>query len=143
MSFLAAIPIIGKVLDGAIGLIDQVVEDKDKANELKATLTEVFNKSDMTKFSEQIQAQAKVIVSEAQSKSWLARNWRPILMLSFTAIIVNNYILNPWLSAMFSLDVVMEIPEPMWGLLKLGVGGYIMGRSAEKGIELWKGKQKD
>jgi len=140
MSFLAAIPIIGKVLDGAINLIDQFVEDKDEANKIKATLTEVFNKSDMTKFSEQIQAQAKVIVAETQSQSWLARSWRPILMLSFTAIIVNNYILNPWLSALFSVDVVMEIPESMWGLLKLGVGGYIVGRSAEKGIELWKEK---
>ena len=64
-------------------------------------------------------------------------------MLSFTAIIVNNYILNPWLSALFGIDVVMEIPESMWGLLKLGVGGYIVGRSAEKGIELWKQKPTD
>ena len=138
MAFWAALPVVGKVIEGALGLIDQVVEDKDKANELKSQLTEVFNKSDMSKFSEQIQAQAKVIVAEAQSKSWLARNWRPILMLSFTAIIVNNYILNPWLSALFSINVIMEIPEPMWGLLKLGVGGYVVGRSAEKGIELWR-----
>ena len=140
MGFWAAIPIIGKVIDGVIGLVDQVVEDKDEANKIKATLTEVFNKSDMTKFSEQIQAQAKVIVAEAQSKSWLTRMWRPILMLSFTAIIVNNYILAPYLGLLFDVSVILEIPEQMWGLLKLGVSGYVVGRTVEKGIELWKKK---
>ena len=31
-----------------------------------------------------------------------------------------------------------DIPPDMWDLLKLGVGGYVVGRSAEKGIKAWK-----
>ena len=138
MAFWTAIPIIGKVLDGVIGLVDQAVEDKDKANELKAQLTQVFNDADLTKFTQQLQSQTDIIVAEATGKSWLQRNWRPGLMTLFGIIIFNNYILNPWLSAMFSVNIMMEIPPEMWSLLKLGVGGYVVGRSVEKAVSNWK-----
>lgn len=140
MSFLAAIPVVGKILDGVIGLVDKAVLDKDEAERLKAQLTEVFNKSDLERFTTEIKAQADVIMAEASGQSWLQRNWRPGLMALFGLIIFNNYILNPWLSAMFSINIVMEIPPDMWALLKLGVGGYIVGRSTEKAVEVWKQK---
>jgi len=140
MSLLSAIPIVGKILDGVIGLVDKAVLDKDEAERLKVQLTEVFNKSDLERFTTEIKAQADVIMTEATGQSWLQRNWRPGLMALFGLIIFNNYVLNPWLCALFSLDVMMEIPPDMWALLKLGVGGYIVGRSTEKAVEVWKQK---
>ena len=77
---------------------------------------------------------------EAKSESYLARNWRPIMMLSFVAIIVNNHMLAPYLQLFGAPYIIMEIPENMWDLLKLGISGYIVGRSAEKGIKAWKEK---
>jgi len=139
MGFWTAIPIVGKVLEGVIGLVDQAVEDKDKANELKAQLEHVFKNADLTKFVEQMKAQKDIIVAEATSSSWLARNWRPGIMALFGIIIFNNYILNPWLGAMFSVNVMMEIPPQMWQLLKIGLGGYVVGRSTEKAVKYWKG----
>lgn len=82
----------------------------------------------------QIKAQKEVLQAEIQGKSWLQRNWRPMLMCLFGVIIANNYILNPWLDALFDLDVKMDIPPDMWALLKLGIGGYVAGRSVEKTI---------
>lgn len=138
MAWFSAIPVIGKVFDGLFGLVDQAVEDKDEANKLKAQLEQVFKNADLTKFTEQIRAQKDIIVAEAQSESWLARNWRPGIMALFGVIIFNNYILNPWLSAMFDVNVVMEIPIHMWQLLKLGLSGYVVGRSGEKMMRYWK-----
>lgn len=71
--------------------------------------------------------QSKVIIAEATSESWMARNWRPILMLTFTFIIAWNYVIAPMSGAH-----AVPIPENMWDLLKLGITGYIVGRSAEK-----------
>jgi len=31
-----------------------------------------------------------------------------------------------------------DIPPDMWELLKLGVGGYVLDRSVEKGVRVWK-----
>jgi hypothetical protein len=71
--------------------------------------------------------QAGVITAEANSQSWMARNWRPLLMLVFTYIIAHNYVIAP----IFHITSV-PIPPDMWTLLNVGVGGYIGGRSFEK-----------
>jgi hypothetical protein len=139
--FWSAIPLVGKVIDGVVGLVDEAIEDKDEANKLKAQLTTVFAKADMSKFSTQIQAQANVIMAEANSESWLARNWRPILMMVFTFIVFNNYVLVPWLGMVFTKAPILAIPVQMWDLLKLGVSGYIVGRSGEKMVTAWKAKR--
>ena len=76
--------------------------------------------------------QASVVVAELQSGAWLAQNWRPITMLTFVFIIANNYILYPYLSLFWGKAPVLEIPPDMWGLLKIGLGGYVVGRSGEK-----------
>lgn len=138
MGLLASIPIIGNVLDGLFKTVDKVIEDKDERNRIKSDLSKLIANIEMDKFAKEIEAQAKIIVAEAQGESWLQRSWRPGLMFLFGVIIANNYIFNPWLSAMLGVDVRMEIPPDMWDLLKLGVGGYVVGRSVEKGIKEFK-----
>ncbi len=59
-------------------------------------------------------------------------------MLTFVAIIANNYILYPYLALFWSDAPVLEIPPDMWGLLKIGLGGYVVGRSGEKIATAWK-----
>lgn len=76
--------------------------------------------------------QSNIIVAEAQSQSWLARNWRPILMLTIVAIVANNYIIYPYLSMFTSKAVILSLPDHLYSLMKIGVGGYIVGRSAEQ-----------
>ena len=79
-----------------------------------------------------LELQSKVVIAEAQGGSWLQRNWRPLTMCMFGLIIMNNYILNPWLQYLFSVDVLMDLPPEMWAMLKWGMGGYITGRLQEK-----------
>ncbi|MHC4640109.1 MAG: 3TM-type holin [Planctomycetota bacterium] len=141
MSFLTAIPIVGKVLEGVIGLIDQAVTDKDEANKLKAQMIGVFQNADLTKFTSLLRAQAGIIMAEATGASWLQRNWRPLLMLIFMVIITNNYIFFPYASLFTDKVTVLELPDFMWQILKIGVGGYIVGRSGEKIVNMWKGKE--
>ena len=63
----------GKVLD----IVDDVVEDKDAANNFEVQIQKQLIE---TKSSE-LEAQAKIGQIEAQG-SWLQRNWRPLLMVS-------------------------------------------------------------
>jgi hypothetical protein len=78
-----------------------------------------------------VEAQGKVLVAEAQSGSWLTRSWRPIVMLSFTSILIYTF----WLGPMFGWRVV-DVPADLWDMLKIGLGGYIGGRSVEKLAEI-------
>ena len=132
MSFLTAIPIIGKVVEGVTGIIDKSIEDKDQAAQLKFEIQSQILNMDHSEVVKQLEAQASIITAEAQGTGFLQRNWRPALMCLFGLIIFNNYVLYPYLSLFFEAAPKLDIPPDMWGLLKLGVGGYVVGRSAEK-----------
>jgi holin (3TMs family) len=123
---------LGPLVSGIFGVIDKAVEDKDQAARIKAKLQEMV----LTGQMKEIEAAAQVIVAEAKSDSWIARSWRPILMLLFGLIIANNYLVVP----LFGTPVA-DIPPDMWDLLKLGVGGYVLGRSVEKGVKVWKERE--
>lgn len=116
-------------------ILDKFFPDKDEANKAKIALLEMKQNGELAV----LQAQSGIIVAEANSEHWLAANWRPITMLTFVFIIANNYIIYPYLSLFFDNAPVLDIPPDMWDLLKLGLGGYVVGRSVEKGIKNFKG----
>lgn len=126
MAIWSAIPIIGNVIDGVIGLVDKSIEDKDEAAKIKAGLTQALLQSDLSKFSEEIQAQSKIILGEAQGESWLQRNWRPVVMLTFAGLVVAHWL--GWTAPNLSEGQVLALLE----IVKIGLGGYVVGRSAEK-----------
>ena len=74
--------------------------------------------------------QAKIIELEG-SGNWLQRSWRPIVMLIFAFIVVWAYFIQP---AFFPAARPMNesLDPQFWELLRLGMGGYVIGRSAEK-----------
>lgn len=77
-------------------------------------------------------ARASIIEAEAKSESTLTRIWRPVLMLGFGFIVFYNMVLAP-LFGIKPLDAeAANITPELWSLLKLGIGGYVIGRSGEK-----------
>jgi hypothetical protein len=126
----------GPLIKGLFSTVDQVVEDKDLANKLKNDL----QVQAMSILETEVQASASIINSEIKSDSFLAKNWRPLAMLVFVFIIANNYIFFPYLQLFFQTGAMLEIPPDMWALLKIGLGGYVLGRSVEKSTQVWKAK---
>lgn len=131
-----ALPLMA-VLDLGAKILDKFIPDPKAKAEAQQKLLEMHQKGEL----EELNAAMNVIVAEAKSEHVLAATWRPITMLVFVAIIANNYILAPYLTAMFGVGLTLEIPTDMWDLLKIGLGGYVVGRSMEKGIKTWKGSE--
>jgi hypothetical protein len=72
------------------------------------------------------EAAAGIINTEAASTHWLAANWRPLTMLVFVGLIVSR-----WLG--YSAENMTEAEYlSIYDLVKIGLGGYVVGRSAEK-----------
>ncbi|WIX34135.1 3TM-type holin [Salinicola sp. JS01] len=124
---------IGAVVSPILGIVDKAVTDKDEAARLKADITKLL----ITERSSTLDARMQVLLSEANGESWLQRNWRPILMLVIVAIVANNYLVAPYLGAMFGVGLTLPLPQSLWDLMTLGVGGYIAGQTAERGIATW------
>lgn len=100
---------------------------------------------ELTKFETNLQSvKGKIIEAEAKSEHWIVSSWRPLTMLTFTFIVANNYILVPYMNMFLITDIKpLELTQDMWELLKIGLGGYIVGRSVEKATKHYsEGKNK-
>jgi hypothetical protein len=71
---------------------------------------------------ELMKASAQVLMAEAQGGSWMQRSWRPITMFTFLVLVVCDSF--GWLYS--------PLAPQAWTLLQIGLGGYVVGRSAEK-----------
>lgn len=112
----------GEIFDG-ISKLDNSVEKMDIQYKLKELLTTIQSK--MLDYEAKIvELQGEIIKTEAQG-NFLQRTWRPILMLTFGFVIVGR-----WFG--ITADVPPESEARMWDILELGIGGYVIGRSAEK-----------
>ena len=125
---------IGPIAKIALGVIDKSVTDKDLKEKLKSQITLQM----LDNNSKELQSAASIIKAEASSQHWLTATWRPALMWICIIVLFNNYILLPFANIIFGVSVELSIPDPMWNLLTIGVGGYIAGRSGEKIAENWK-----
>lgn len=134
--------VIGSMVASALGTGNDPVSVNsaiaaDPANAAKILALQAQHEENLRKMNLDYQtalvnAQAGTIEAEAKSDSWLAANWRPILMLTFTFIVAMNYAILP-VAAWFGSHVApLVLPPDMWALLKIGIGGYIVGRSGEK-----------
>ena len=83
--------------------------------------------------SKLMEAHSSIIKTEAGGQSWLQRNWRPIVMLSFLILVVCD-----------SFDLLaFRLADQAWTLLQIGLGGYVIGRSAEKNAPVFARKRKE
>ena len=126
-------PILGNVItNNASKVIDNFVTNKDDAEQAKRELEREI-KLGLLEQSEAIQKQAgDIILAEAKSEHWLTANWRPLLMLVIIGIVAWNYLVVG-IALTLGLQVMpLDLPEQLWTLLQIGVGGYVVGRSGEK-----------
>lgn len=127
-----SIPIVTEVVKAVVapvlGIIDKAVPNKDMAAQLKVQIQNELINLD----TKALERSADVIIAEAQGGSWLQRSWRPITMLTFTVLIVAHWL--GWTAPNLPPEQVMMLLD----IVKIGLGGYVVGRSLEKAAKNWK-----
>ena len=117
---------ISGLIKPVTGLIDNLHTSDEERLEAKGVLLELQTglMSQTLAYEQKLaESQASIIVAEATANSWLTRTWRPITMLTFVGLVV------------WSQFTGMEIPDDLWFVIKIGLGGYVGGRSLEKSVE--------
>jgi hypothetical protein len=114
--------ITGDVIKAVGGVIDNLFTTDEERIRAKNEVFKILKEKEL-----QLQEMQKdIIVAEARG-NWLQRSWRPIVMLGFAFIVMYNKFIAP----AFGLPNA-ELENEFWNLLQLGVGGYVIGRTAEK-----------
>ena len=117
--------LIAGIFKPAAELIDELHTSEDERLAAKGHLLDVQAAAMQRVFDYErstLEAQANIVSSEASSEHWLTATWRPITMLTMLTLVVG--------------DAMRWLPNPLsedaFTLLKIGLGGYLVGRSAEK-----------
>jgi len=122
---MSVLSFISEIFKPAADLIDNLHTSEEERLEIKQKMFELqvnaFNKAEEYE-QELLKAKASIIMAEAQGQSWIQRNWRPITMLSFLVLVICDS---------FGL-LAFRLADEAWTLLQIGLGGYVVGRSAEK-----------
>jgi len=126
---LKGVEMIGEIL-GILGKIAGTVAERifpNPEHELKRLeLQQALQAAVLERTAEIEKAAAEVVKAEAQGQSWLQRTWRPITMLTFVALIVARWL--GWSAPNLAEAEALKL----WDIVEIGLGGYVIGRSAEK-----------
>jgi hypothetical protein len=123
LQMLGAVAPLAKIL---FNTIEKSVPDKDLQEKLKSQLQTQLLQS----HTQELTAAAKIIEAEAKA-GWFASSWRPLLMYVLIFILVWNYVIGPVIKIFTGAIISFELPGDVWTLLNVGLGGYVVGRSAE------------
>lgn len=107
----------------ATALLDEVITSEEEKLQAKAVLLELQTQvvNNFVEYEKKLlESKTAIITAEAGADSWLTRTWRPITMLTFVGIIVLSFFSD------------IPVPDDLWFVIKLGLGGYVGGRSLEK-----------
>lgn len=113
---------ITAALDIGGKLIDRLWPNPAEADRAKLALMEMAQKGELAELA----GRAEIVKTEAASEHWLAANWRPILMLTFGALIVARWF--GWAAPNLTEAEYIKL----WDIVEIGIGGYVVGRSVEK-----------
>jgi hypothetical protein len=119
----ALLPVVGEV-------IKRVLPDKDAQVKAQTELNTMLLDGSLKEYEKQ----AEVIITEAKSDHPLTSQWRPTTMLTFVALIVAHWL--GFTSENLPNEQVMALLE----IVKIGLAGYVVGRSGEKIAKVWKDK---
>lgn len=122
---MAILDILGAIFRPVADVINHITASGDEKIKLQEAClnAQVTAATQMMAYESQLlDSQSKIILAEATGQSWIQRNWRPVTMLVFLGLTVSDAF--GWLP--------FRLADQAWELLKIGLGGYVVGRSVEK-----------
>jgi len=138
-----AIDPVTAILNVGNSLIDRLLPDKAQNDAAKAELVKMQLAGEIQQQASELQAYIQTIQSvnatmqdESKSHHWLQWAWRPIFGITGAAVIVNNYILLPYLQA-FGIKPI-DIPDITWQVILAVVGVSALTRGGEKIVAVLK-----
>jgi hypothetical protein len=113
--------IAGDVVDSLADGADSLFTSEEERKRAKLAL-----RSRLMDHKEKLASERAQTLRSETSGAWYQRAWRPLMMLLFGAVIASHWF------GLAGENVTPEVQTYLYSIIKLGLGGYVLGRSAEK-----------
>ena len=121
--------VLSQIFSGAakdvIGEVGSVIDKLTTSDHEKSNAKQAIGDSVLGALGNVAQIQGDVIKTEMRG-NWLQRSWRPILMLTFGALLVMRW------TGLASYDLPLELEMKLMTIIQYSLGGYVGMRSIEK-----------
>jgi hypothetical protein len=114
-------PLLQSLLGPIVDLVGRFIPDPEKKAAAQLEVMKMAQAGELA----QLNAALQVILAESNG-NWLQRSWRPLMMLFFASLVGARWF--GYSAPSMSEAEVLEL----WAIVKLGIGGYTLGRSVEK-----------
>ena len=125
----------GPLVRAVLGVVERAQQAKLDRAALETELRKAIAAELGQVAATELQARRDVLIAELRGESWLQRNWRPLVAITFAAVIVFYGLILPISVDWFGLPPV-RIGDTLLGWImtsvNIAVGGYIGGRTLEK-----------
>ena len=124
--------IISTILGTLAPLLNKLIPDPEQRAKAQAQIQEAL----LAQQSALISAAKDVMVADAQSEGWLTRNARPCVV--FWALGCMTWIVA--VAPVFglvdaTLGALKAVPDNLWNVMLVGIGGYTLARGIENGAK--------
>lgn len=117
-------------------VFDRLIPDVNAREKAKEELTRTLLENQTAIMS----AMKDTMAADAASESWLTRSARPIVVL-WSLGMITWVVLSPIFNLQTAtLTALSGVPDSLWNLVSVGIGGYMLARTVEKGMSNWKKK---
>ena len=117
-------------------VFDRLIPDVNAREKAKEELTKTLLENQTAIMS----AMKDTMAADAASESWLTRSARPIVVL-WSLGMITWVVLSPIFNLQTAtLTALSGVPDSLWNLVSVGIGGYMLARTVEKGMANWKKK---
>jgi Holin of 3TMs, for gene-transfer release len=114
-------PLLTALLGPLMDVVGRLIPDPEKKAAAQIQLAQMAQNGDLASLNAAVQ----VITAEANG-NFLQRSWRPLMMLFFAGLVGARWF--GYSAPNMSEAEIMEL----WAIVKIGIGGYTIGRSVEK-----------
>ena len=124
-------PLVAAVLD----VFERAQKAKMDRAAIEAELRRVMAEQISGVAATEITARRDLIIAELRGESWLQRNWRPLVAISFAAVLLFYAIILPIAVDWFGAPPVRVGDQLLGWIMQtvmIALGGYIGGRTLEK-----------
>ena len=109
----------------AVKDVGSVIDGLTTSNDEKSAAKQKLSQTVLTALNDATRAQADIIQTEMKG-NWLQRSWRPLTMLAFVVLLIIRW------TGLSDHKIDLQLEIQLMELIKLGLGGYVVGRSVEK-----------
>lgn len=112
-------------------VLKRIIPDPVERERITAEVTKTLAENEKAL----LDAMSTTMAADAASEGWLARSARPLVVIWSMVLVTSVVIETAVFGSARIVTSLQAVPDFLWNLIIVGIGGYMLLRSVDKGVK--------